>query len=60
MWVRHSEAKFLSGYEPVKPKGLEETFPFQKGERRKKGGVMSPKEVQNLAKQTPWSLKSRD
>ena len=53
MRVRHSEAKFLSGYEPVKPKGLEETFPFQKGERRKKGGVMSPKEVQNLAKQTP-------
>ena len=27
---------------------------------RKKKGVMSPKEVQNLAKQTPRPLKSRD
>lgn len=43
----HPGAKFLSGYEPVKPDKLhafrtlrgemEETFPFQMGEAEKKG-----------------------
>lgn len=59
----HSEAKFLSNCEPVKPGklctyvlpkynvkiGIKQIFSFQMGETRKKEGVMGLKQVQTVA-----------
>ena len=62
----HPEAKFLSSCEPVKPNMcFQNTMVGQKDNptpqgRNRKEEVTGPKQVQNLARQIPLDLKSRE